>query len=134
MVAKWAPPTEKGKFVAALNGGSLGTVLTWPMLGAIIESIGWYWSFFIPGIICIVWCIGWYYLVSNTPDEHTRISDEEKIYITKATIDSVQRVKVRKNFSSMEWLIYIFVIADLTSVQIDITVRSILGVSCIAFR
>lgn len=94
LVAKWSPPTEKGKFVAALTGGSLGTVLTWPMLGAIIESLGWYWSFFMPGIICIIWCISWYFFVSNTPEEHKTISEDEKLYITKATAGSVQKMKV----------------------------------------
>lgn len=29
LIAKWAPPNEKGKFVATLLGGTFGTVVTW---------------------------------------------------------------------------------------------------------
>lgn len=94
LISKWAPPTEKGKFTGALMGGTLGTVVTWPILGAVIEIFGWKWAFFIPGIICIAWCIIWYIAVSNTPEEHKSISDDEKIYIAKCIGDSVQKTTV----------------------------------------
>lgn len=81
-------------------GGTMGTVLTWPLLAVVIENFGWYWSYFIPGIICIGWCISWYLLVFNTPDEHPRISEDEKLYISKATAGSVQKTKVKASCTS----------------------------------
>uniref|UniRef100_A0A1B0G4N9 Uncharacterized protein n=1 Tax=Glossina morsitans morsitans TaxID=37546 RepID=A0A1B0G4N9_GLOMM len=32
LISKWAPPDEKGKFVASLMGGTFGTVITWPRI------------------------------------------------------------------------------------------------------
>lgn len=75
-------------------GGTLGTVITWPLLGAIIEQWNWSWALFIPGGVCIAWCVMWYALVSDTPEEHPRISEEEKKYIFKCLGESIQKTKV----------------------------------------
>ena len=93
-MSRWAPPEEKGKFIGSLLGGTLGTVATWPLLGAVIESLGWSWSFFINGGIVIVWCIFWILLVSDSPDKHPRISEEEKLYIVRSLGDTLKPTKV----------------------------------------
>lgn len=33
LISKWAPPSERGKFISALLGGTFGTVITWPVAG-----------------------------------------------------------------------------------------------------
>lgn len=88
LIARWAPPVEKGKFIGALMGGTLGTVITWPLLGAITEKWGWTWAFFVPGGIVLLWCLLWFYFVSDTPDSHPRISEKEKFYIIKSLGDA----------------------------------------------
>lgn len=79
--------------MGALLGGTLGTVITWPMLGSIIETLGWHWAFFVPGIIALIWVLIWYYLVSDTPESHPRITEDEKEYILKCLGDSVKKTK-----------------------------------------
>jgi MFS transporter, ACS family, solute carrier family 17 (sodium-dependent inorganic phosphate cotransporter), other len=49
LVAHWAPPEEKGKFVSALLGGAIGTVVTWSLTGPLIENFGWDYAFYVPG-------------------------------------------------------------------------------------
>lgn len=49
LVAHWAPPAEKGKFVSALLGGAIGTVVTWSLTGPLIENFGWDYAFYVPG-------------------------------------------------------------------------------------
>jgi ACS family sodium-dependent inorganic phosphate cotransporter len=93
LVSRWAPPEEKGKFIGALLGGTLGTMVTWPLLGFIIESLGWSWSFFINGGIVLVWCVFWILLVADSPEAHSTISEEEKLYITKSLGDTITRTK-----------------------------------------
>ncbi|XP_044253590.1 sialin-like [Tribolium madens] len=93
LVSRWAPPEEKGKFIGALLGGTFGTVATWPLLGAIIEGLGWSWSFFINGGLVLLWCILWIILVADRPEVHPRISEDEKIYIMKSLGDSVKPTK-----------------------------------------
>ncbi|KAK9887903.1 hypothetical protein WA026_000206 [Henosepilachna vigintioctopunctata] len=81
LISRWAPPEEKGKFIGALLGGSLGTVLTWPLLGIIIEKCGWPASFFIPSAIALLWSLLWYYVVSDSPGENKWISEGERSHI-----------------------------------------------------
>nr|XP_022916487.1 sialin-like [Onthophagus taurus] len=101
LISRWAPPIEKGKFTGALLGGTLGTVITWPLLGAILESMGWSWAFFIPGIIVLLWCTLWFILVSDTPEDHPRISEEEKKYIAKSVGDVITKEKALPPYKDM---------------------------------
>ncbi|KAI5642163.1 major facilitator superfamily domain-containing protein [Phthorimaea operculella] len=50
LVAHWAPPAEKGKFVSTLLGGAIGTVVTWSLTGPLIENFGWDYAFYVPGV------------------------------------------------------------------------------------
>ncbi|XP_057653475.1 sialin-like [Diorhabda carinulata] len=93
LVARWAPPDEKGKFVGALLGGSLGTVITWPLLGYIIETLGWTWAFIGSGGCVIAWTISWYFLVTDSPEQHRTISEEEVRHITESLSGSISKVK-----------------------------------------
>lgn len=94
LVANWAPPEEKGKFIGALLGGTFGTVITWSLCGVLISSLGWEWAFYVPGIITLVWCIIWFAIVSNSPEEHPRIDPKEKMYIMERIGDTVAKKKV----------------------------------------
>lgn len=81
-------------FTAALFGGSLGTVITWPLSGSIVQAWGWKWAFCIQGILAFIYCALWMLLVADLPDSHPRISEEEKIYISKSLGDNVGKNKV----------------------------------------
>lgn len=93
LISKWAPPEEKGKFVGALLGGSLGTVLTWPLLGLLIEQWGWSWAFFVPAFIAALWSWLWNICVSDMPSLHKGIKDTERKYIE----ESLKASKVSTN-------------------------------------
>lgn len=80
--------------MAALMGNTLGTVITWPALGIIIETIGWVWAFIIPAIVACIWGIIWYFTVADSPSEHWWISEEERDYINDSLSGAVVRVKV----------------------------------------
>ncbi|KAL4708983.1 hypothetical protein ACJJTC_005844 [Scirpophaga incertulas] len=101
LVARWAPPAEKGKFVSAMMGGTLGTVLTWSLTGPLMEKFGWASAFYVPAAITIVWCFFWWYLVADTPNDHPRISDEERKYILEALGDKVKKSKGLPPFKSI---------------------------------
>uniref|UniRef100_A0A1L8DET0 Putative permease of the major facilitator superfamily protein n=2 Tax=Nyssomyia neivai TaxID=330878 RepID=A0A1L8DET0_9DIPT len=93
LIAKWAPPDEKGKFVATLLGGTFGTVITWPILGVLIENVGWSFGFYVPALITGVICIMWYYIVANDPQSHSWITKDELEHIEKSLGTSVAKVK-----------------------------------------
>ncbi|XP_066155290.1 sialin-like [Euwallacea fornicatus] len=81
LISRWAPPAEKGKFISATLGGSLGTVVTWPLLGNVIEHVGWEWGFYISGILVLVWTFFWIVAVYDCPEKHPWIGSCEKDYI-----------------------------------------------------
>ncbi|KAK5641606.1 hypothetical protein RI129_010153 [Pyrocoelia pectoralis] len=93
MVARWVPPNEKGKFAGALLGGTIGTVVTWPLSGSIIQHLGWTWAFYIQGGLVFLFSCVWLIVVSDSPNTHPRISKEEKFYINNSLGDGVGKAK-----------------------------------------
>ena len=83
MVARWAPPNEKSRFVWSLLGGTFGTIFTYPMVGAIAENFGWEWGWYIPAVLYFVWILIWIFFAYDTPMEHPGIDDDEKKYIVE---------------------------------------------------
>lgn len=93
LVSKWAPPEEKGKFISALLGGLLGTVMTWSSLGVIIENYGWKFGFYVPAVVAFIITILWYIIVADTPADHPRISSHERDFINKSLGDTISKEK-----------------------------------------
>ncbi|XP_037025020.1 sialin-like [Bradysia coprophila] len=86
LVSKWAPPEEKGKFVSALVGGAIGTVVTWSVAGYLVESVGWDYAFYVPAILSGCFTIVWFITTFDDPASHPRISTEEKEYIENSLL------------------------------------------------
>ncbi|XP_030746865.1 sialin-like [Sitophilus oryzae] len=112
LISKWAPPSEKGKFISATLGGSLGTVITWPLLGSVIDSLGWEWAFYITGLIVLAWTFAWLFLVHDTPQNHPWITSEEKEHIDTSlagTISNKSRIPPYKSIAASlpAWALFI---------------------------
>jgi MFS family permease len=100
MTARWIPPLERSSFISRSYFGTvLGTLFTFPMCSAMMESFGWESSFYLVGSITLIWFIFWCLLVFDTPETHPRISTEEKGRIMKALSDSA----VSKKAFSVPW-------------------------------
>ncbi|XP_011263877.1 sialin isoform X2 [Camponotus floridanus] len=93
MVAKWAPPHERARFIWSLLGGTFGTILTYPMIAAIAENINWESGWYIPSLLMLVWIIMWALVAYDSPAEHPGITDEEKNYILTAQAGIVRPEK-----------------------------------------
>jgi MFS family permease len=76
-------------------GNVFGTVVTWPLCGLLIETVGWVWAFYVPAIVCIVLALVWFYVVSDSPATHKRISPKEVEYIETSLGTSVSKGKVK---------------------------------------
>uniref|UniRef100_A0A182S8R8 Major facilitator superfamily (MFS) profile domain-containing protein n=1 Tax=Anopheles maculatus TaxID=74869 RepID=A0A182S8R8_9DIPT len=101
LISKWAPPDEKGKFVSALMGGTFGTVITWPLVGVLIETLGWSFAFYIPAAIAAIASVLWYIIVADSPATHPRIKSEEKDYIEKSLGDTISKSKLLPPITSL---------------------------------
>lgn len=94
LISKWAPPDERGKFISALLGGTFGTVVTWPLSGILVEHFGWVYAFYVPAILTALITILWFFVVYDSPNDHPRISKEEKEYIQNALGGAISKKKV----------------------------------------
>merc|ERR1719167_666322 len=89
MMAKWAPPAERSRFIAYTSAGScLGTVFSMPISGLLCDYLGWESVFYVFGAIGVVWFVFWSLLVFDSPDKHPRISQEEHAYIVSSLLES----------------------------------------------
>ncbi|CAD5113020.1 DgyrCDS2222 [Dimorphilus gyrociliatus] len=85
---KWAPPLERSKLVSVSYGGAMmGSVLALPLSGALCEygyAGGWPSIFYTTGITTIIFLIIWLLFVSDTPQKHKLITEDEKFYISNS--------------------------------------------------
>ncbi|XP_068904982.1 sialin-like isoform X1 [Tenebrio molitor] len=78
IATRWIPPTDTSRFLSHMAAASLGVVITLPMCGYLIDSYGWPSVFYVTGTIVLTWTLCWLYLVYDTPDQHPRITEDEK--------------------------------------------------------
>lgn len=67
--------------MSAILGTTIGTVVTWPLVGFLIETNGWSYGFYAPALILLIFTILWYFIVFDSPATHPRIDPKEKDYI-----------------------------------------------------
>ncbi len=94
MTARWVPPDERSSFIArSYFGSTFGLIITFPLCGYVAREVSWDAAFYVVGAITAVWYIAWLLLVYDSPEEHPRISQEEKSRILDA-LDSSTSVEV----------------------------------------
>lgn len=101
LIAKWAPPDEKGKFCSGLLGGAIGTVITWPVAGVLMGYYGWPCVYYSTGAFTVFVSFLWWYLVADTPVVHPRITETEREYIEKSIGDMVSKEKLKPPYFSI---------------------------------
>ncbi|XP_063243614.1 sialin-like isoform X2 [Bacillus rossius redtenbacheri] len=85
MIAKWAPPHERGFFSAIVYAGmSLGTVVSMVSTGSIVAFLDWESVFYIHGSLPLVWCVAWVWLMDDSPEDSRFVSDEERLHIAQS--------------------------------------------------
>ncbi|XP_073832864.1 major Facilitator Superfamily Transporter 17 [Musca autumnalis] len=81
VVGYWIPLIERSRFMSSFQGFSIGTGLTFVLGGFITKRFGWQYVFYTTGSLGMLWCVFWYLLAYNTPQEHPRITKDELEYI-----------------------------------------------------
>ncbi|XP_023344721.1 vesicular glutamate transporter 1 [Eurytemora carolleeae] len=80
--SRWAPPLEQSRITAfAFSGIYMGTVITMPLAGVLAEYIGWDAIFYVFGCIALIWCVVWWAVVEDSPDQDRSITDAELEYL-----------------------------------------------------
>nr|CAD7200278.1 unnamed protein product [Timema douglasi] len=63
---------------------SLGAAITMPVCGYLIASLGWESVFYVTGVVGLLWSIAWFLVVFDSPAQHPRISNKERMFIENA--------------------------------------------------
>jgi len=82
-VYAWIPMQERG-LVQGINfsGSRVGAAFTLPLMGLMIDGLGWRGSFVLLMIVGFVWAIAWCLWFRDDPADHPGISADELAYIT----------------------------------------------------
>jgi ACS family glucarate transporter-like MFS transporter len=106
----WIPIKERG-IVTGINfsGSRLGAAFALPVVAWMIDALGWRMSFAVLGVIGFVWALIWYWWFRDDPEQHKRISDEEREYILetrqKVSADETEKLSGGLLFKSKNmWL------------------------------
>jgi ACS family glucarate transporter-like MFS transporter len=80
----WLPASERG-LAQGINfsGSRLGAAFALPAIAWLLTTAGWRNTFFILGIIGVVWAALWYWWFRNIPEEHPGIAISERDYIVR---------------------------------------------------
>lgn len=91
----WAPPLERSRLATiAFSGSYFGTVISLPISGMLAEYMGWPYIFYLFGILALMWCAAWWYIVAEIPQADRRITDAELEYIRSSIGPSANHIKV----------------------------------------
>lgn len=95
MLGNWAPPMETSRMATfVFAGAQIGTLVGMSLTGL----MGWKLSFYVFGVLGIVWSIMWFFLVYNGPSVHPRISSAERQFL-ESTMG-----KKKKSTLKVPWL------------------------------
>ncbi|XP_076222681.1 sialin-like [Nomia melanderi] len=95
MTAKWIPPNERSRFVSSYLGSSVGAAITYPLCAAVSNSLGWGAAFYVTSLLGVIWYGFWLYLVHDSPQQHPRISEDEKNFILENLGTSVNEEETK---------------------------------------
>jgi len=102
--SKWAPPLERSKLATiSFSGPFAGTVIGMPISGVIADIFGWPWVFYFFGVMGIIWSVFWFWMVTDLPRDHPKISPVELDYIES----SLSSDRPEKKLGKTPWLEFI---------------------------
>lgn len=79
----WFPVQERGFANAMPNAGSfLALIVAPPIMVFLLQAFGWREVFYICAALGLIGGLLWHHFTRNTPEEHSKITNEEKEYIT----------------------------------------------------
>lgn len=108
LLSKWLPASERGPLgTYCYVGAEFGAVIMLAFSGSLASSsMGWPSIFYFSGAASLLWCMLWWWLGSNTPQENRWISESETEYIQTSlqTNTGINLDEKQKTKPSTPWL------------------------------
>ncbi|RWS18898.1 sialin-like protein, partial [Leptotrombidium deliense] len=100
----WCPENERATAIGSLMaGGNLGGAVAIPLVSYIcsVDYLGgWPTSFYIIASIGFVWSLAWFIFMTELPEHHSRISEDELKFIK----ENVRSTSNTNNDNTVPWL------------------------------
>ena len=77
-----------------IAGGEAGTVLCLTISGILASNFGWECTFYVWGTFGCIWFIFWICLIYDCPQDHPRMSENERRYIMNNTHNSYKALSL----------------------------------------
>ncbi|VDK76482.1 unnamed protein product, partial [Onchocerca ochengi] len=107
MWSMWAPPLERSLLTGLTYAGAqVGNTAVMPLSGLLCKygfAGGWPSIFYILGAVGILWCLLWFFYVSDRPARSKRISKQELNYIENSLAD-ILASNSKKGKRAVPWL------------------------------
>ncbi|OQV14442.1 Sialin [Hypsibius exemplaris] len=85
MMGQWAPPSERSRMVSIVYTGSeFGSITALGLSGVLAEHLGWESAFYFFGATSILWYVLWQFFAFDSPNNHPRITEAERLYIVNS--------------------------------------------------
>jgi MFS transporter, ACS family, aldohexuronate transporter len=138
-VAEWFPKKERALATGIFNAGTnVGILVAAAIVPPITLAFGWRWTFVITGLLGFLWLAVWL-AIYRRPEEHTRLSQEEKAHIQSDPPDKDARIPwlrlfphrqtwafaVGKFMTDPIWWIYLFWLPDFLNKNYGIDLKNI---------
>jgi len=95
-VTDWFPQKERAFAIGLFNAGAnVGAIVTPLLVPFLVLMFDWRVAFYITGLLGIVWLIAWWALYRH-PDEHPKLSADEKAWIQQDPADPVTPIGWRR--------------------------------------
>ncbi|XP_055959203.1 sialin [Patella vulgata] len=105
VLAHWTIPAEVSILCSfAMAGAQAGNVITFPIAGLLCQygfNGGWPSIFYVLGACGFIWFLAWMILIHDSPEQHPRISEKEKKYITSCLSGKISNNQMKR---SIPWL------------------------------
>ena len=98
LFTSWTSPGERATLMSiAYAGIPTATVATFPLSSWLCRSGidgGWPLAFYVPGATGLLWCLAFHLLVYSRPQDHPRISSEERRHLKAPESKETKKLKV----------------------------------------
>lgn len=116
IVARWSPISSRGRWQGLnMSGMALGVAIAAPITGWISTGFGWQSSFFLFGILGLIWGIIWFVTATDNPKDNKFITKRELEELPPENLVTVKepvKIQWKKMFQTKEvvglTLIYFF--------------------------
>ena len=86
LLEKWLPQEEHPLGLGIGQSLSVLFVAANPLLMGYLSAIHWSWAFYVPGGLALIFCLLWFLLVTNEPEQNFLVSKQElRIFSSKNT-------------------------------------------------